>query len=157
MLTNFRREPIRSRKLLDSAKGQPCELRLPGFCQGGTEATVSCHVRDDSYGLGVKADDYSTFHGCSACNIAYDTGAWLGKISVEDMLRMVLRALQRTWRNRVERGFIRIDEDKPRPLAQRPTPPRKPKSERARVAQGRPLRGRSDWPKGRKIENRRDS
>lgn len=155
---NFRREPIRSRKLLDSAKGQPCDLQIPGICNHDPATTVSCHVRDESFGMGVKADDQSTFHGCSACHRFWDTGAYLGKMSEADMLRLVLRAIQRTMRNRIERGFMRIDLDKPKPLAERKTPLRKPKELRAKVGPSRSLEGRSNWPPkgGRKIEGRND-
>ncbi len=111
VLANFRHEPIRSRKLLDSAKGQPCEIRIPGGCNHDPETTVSCHVHDDSFGMAQKADDSSTFHGCAACHSFLDTGAWLGKFTEAQMLRMILRAILRTLRNRIDRGFLPVDRD----------------------------------------------
>lgn len=151
---NFKREPIRSRKLLDSAKGQPCTLEVPGVCNRDPATVVSCHVRDESFGMGVKADDQSSFHGCSACHAFWDTGSFIGRISEADMLRLVLRAIQRTTRNRIERGFMRIDLDQPKPFAERKTPPRKPKDLRTKIPVGKPLESRTDWPKGRKLESR---
>lgn len=152
--TNFRREPIRSRKLLDSAKGQPCTLCVPGVCNRDPATTVSCHVHDESFGMGVKADDQSTFHGCYACHVFWDTGAWIGVIPEAEMLRMIVRALLRTLRNRIERGFVRIDEDKP--SAPKAPKSRKPKELRTPVPSGRPLQSSSDWPKGRKLEGRNE-
>lgn len=124
-----RREPIRSRKLLDSARGQPCTLQFE-VCNSDTETTVSCHIHDETFGMAMKADDFDTVHGCHACHMYLDHG-WAGKISQAILLRHILRAVQRTNRNRRDRGLIVIQEDlKPRP---RETPPRKPKEQRAPI------------------------
>ena len=153
---NFRREPIRSRHLLDSAAGQPCTLEVPGVCNHDPSTVVSCHVHDETFGFGEKADDCSTFHGCYACHAWLDQGQWIGKMDEAAVLRLVLRAIQRTMRNRILRGVMAVKLDKPKPIAERKTPPRKPKEMRAKVGPSRPLEGRSNWPpKGsRKIQGR---
>lgn len=148
-LANFRRAPIRSRHLLDSAKGEPCTLCIPGICNRDPATTVSCHVHDETFGMSEKADDCSTFHGCSACHRYLDTGAWLGKMSEADMLKLILRAIQRTMRNRILRGFMAVKLDKPpKPKAAKPRPP---KAQRAKFGKGPPITNRSNWPKGRSL------
>lgn len=111
-LANFRREPIRSRKLLDSAKGQPCTLEFVGVCNHNPETTVSCHITDESFGMGMKADDSSTVHGCSACHMFLDHG-WAGRITETERLQHILRAILRTTRNRIDRGLMVVSQDAP--------------------------------------------
>lgn len=150
----FRRKPIRSRALLDSAKGAPCTMQVPGVCNRDWSTTVSAHLHDDGFGMAEKADDCSTAHLCSACHAWLDQGHWLGKVSEAEMLRLVLRALQRTLRYRIEHKFMRIDLDKEVTFHDRPVKPRKPKDERAKVPAGRKLEGQSNWPKGRRIPSK---
>lgn len=137
--TNLRQEPIRSRKLLDSARDQMCTLRIPGVCNRDPSTTVSCHVHDDIFGAARKADDTSTFFGCSSCHAFLDTGAWLGKFTEAQMLRMILRAVLRTQRARVLMGVIKIDLDRAGKPKSRTVKPRKPKAERQKIPAGRRL------------------
>lgn len=152
----FRREPIRSRKLLDSARGAECTMRVPGVCNCDWSTTVSAHIHDETFGMGEKADDCASVHACAACHAWLDQGLWLGTMSEADMLRLILRAMQRTVRDRILREIMRIDLDKPKPFAERKTTPRKPKDLRTKVGPSRPLESASNWPpKGsRKIQNR---
>lgn len=149
----FRREPIRSRKLLDSARDQPCTMQVPGVCNHDPSTTVSAHIHDETFGFGVKADDLSSVHACMACHNWLDRGEHLGKVDPADVLRIILRAMQRTLRNRIERGFIRIDLDPERKAAEKKTPPRKPKDLRTKIPVGKPLQSRSNWPTGRKLQS----
>ena len=137
--------PIRSRHLLDSAKGQPCDLRIPGVCNHDPETTVSCHVPDEAFGMGVKANDFATFHGCAACHQWLDRREWLGRMDREDVIWHVLRAFLRTLRNRIERGYLAIKLDAAKTLVVKP---RKP------PAQRKPIQQRNEWPVGRKIPTR---
>lgn len=144
--TNFRREPVRSRKLLDSARGSPCTMQVSGVCNHDWSTTVSAHLHDETFGFGEKADDCSSAHLCSACHAWLDQGLWLGRMSEADMLRLLLRALQRTTRDRVLREIMRVDLDKPKPFAERRSNERKPRDQRAPVGPGRPLQSGSNWP-----------
>lgn len=141
-----RREPIRSRSYLDGSRDQPCAFQIPGVCIGGTETTVACHLRDETFGMAEKADDTSTADGCRACHDAMD-GRSNVKLSREEWLFYAFRALQRTIRNRVERKIAIIKIDIPKRASDVPMKPRKPKSERA------PIKSRNEWPTGRKIQS----
>jgi len=154
MIANFRREPFRSRKLLDSARGQPCTLEFVGICSHDPETTISAHIHDESFGKGMKADDFSTVHACDRCHMFMDHG-WVGKMSVALLRWHIIRAMQRTIRNRVERDLIFIPQDAPTPSRAKPTPPRKPKEKRQPIhsrgfpEQSRPLRSRNNLRKER--------
>lgn len=66
-------EPRRNRRLLDLARGQPCLMRVPGVCQGGTETTVAAHSNMAAHGKGGarKADDIYSVWACAACHIGW--------------------------------------------------------------------------------------
>lgn len=149
MTLRQRLAPIRSRKLLDSARGQPCTLEFVGVCNHDPETTVSCHISDEQRGGGQKADDTNTVHGCSACHMFMDQGGWINRISQAVLRWHIIRAMQRTLRNRIERGLIVIPLDPERLAHVRPAKQRKPPEQREKIAQrDRP------WPAGRKLVSR---
>lgn len=142
-----RQEPIRSRAYLDGARGDSCKLRFPG-CTNDRETVVACHVHDRaSFGMGQKADDLSVIDGCHHCHSLLDLHAH--GMSRALLLEYLLRGLQETIRNRIERGILSVKLD--RPKAQKPAVKRKPKGQRAPVQQRE-----NAWPpKGsRKIPTR---
>lgn len=61
-----------SKKLRDSARGQPCAFRIPGVCCGDWETTVLCHDRRGHFGMGCKPDDFCAAFGCARCHAAMD-------------------------------------------------------------------------------------
>lgn len=124
-------EPIRSRRYLDGAKGEQCKLRFPG-CRNDRETVVACHVNDlTSFGMGQKADDFSVIDGCAYCHRLLDTRAH--GLSRALLLEYLLRGLQATLRNRIERGLLFLSQDTPKPLRARPVRPRP--EQRAKIAQ----------------------
>lgn len=149
----FRREPIRSRQLLDSANGQPCTMEVPGICNQDSSTVVSAHIRDETFGMAQKADDCSSVHACFCCHTWLDQAQWLGKMAEVEVLRIIIRAIQRTIRNRVLRGFIPIKMDPVKPAAERKIKPRKPKDQRTKVSPSKPLAGRSSLPTGRRLQS----
>ena len=142
-----RRIEIRSRKYLDGSKGQPCSLQITGVCNGDWSTTVAAHVRDETVGRAQKADDISVVDACAACHDCFD-GRHYAPLAKEEWLYYAVRGLQRTFRNRVERGIVIVPLDVERLSSERPLPPRKPKSER------QPIPQRKDpWPAGRKLQS----
>jgi hypothetical protein len=60
-------------KLTKLARGQPCEIRVPGICNHDPETTVACHFRLSGIsGIGLKAPSLFIAFGCSACHEAVD-------------------------------------------------------------------------------------
>ncbi|MCW5720755.1 MAG: DUF1364 family protein [Devosia sp.] len=151
MTAHFKLPPIRSRKVLDYARGQPCCFRFPGVCNGNWETTVSCHIHDRHRGMGTKASDISIIFGCSSCHdLADGRRPRPSNISEEDVLRTIIRGLQETWEALVHGRVINVPLDpEPPPMLERSIKPRKPKEQRAKIA------GASKWaPAGsRKIQS----
>ncbi|MEL5887598.1 nuclease domain-containing protein, partial [Listeria monocytogenes] len=60
----------RNPALLALAEGENCLLRVPKYCQGGTDSTVACHSNRlrDGKGKGIKAHDWAIAFGCSGCH-----------------------------------------------------------------------------------------
>jgi hypothetical protein len=148
MAENFRREPIRSRSYLDGAKDQTCVFEIPDVCVRGP--TVSCHLRDETFGMGQKADDTSSADGCPACHDAMDGRSIV--LSREEWLFYAFRALQRTIRRRIEQGLLKLKLDRQTPASEHRSKPRKPPEQRQAIPQRK-----DPWPKGhRPIQSRND-
>lgn len=146
MSISQRRVPIRSKAIRDAARGEQCTLQIFGCCVGGTETTVLCHLHDETFGRGQKADDTSAVFGCHGCHDEIDGRT--RKTAGQDLTWIKLRALQRTVRRLVELGIYPVRLDREKPLQARQTPPRKPKDQRAKVGPSRPL------PAGRKLQSK---
>lgn len=149
MTLHQRDEPIRSQKVLNSARGQTCAARFPGICNGNPETTVFAHLNGAAFGKGkgVKAHDILGFHSCSACHAYVDTGHGTKPILSEaELARYVLEAVATTLVRLFRAGLLFVPVDVAKPLHARPAKPRKPQAERKNIPQ------RADpWPKGRKI------
>ena len=130
----------RSRAYLDGARGESCKLRFVGVCNHDSETTVACHIQDTNFGMARKAHDFSVIDGCSACHMYLDHG-WVGKISETIRLRHIIRGLQETLLNRIERGIVTVKLDAITPHHAKPVKPRKPPAERSKIASRK-----TDWP-----------
>jgi hypothetical protein len=66
----------RNPKALSHARGQECQLQIPGVCNGNHETVVACHSNFHEHGKGKssKAHDYAIAYGCSACHAWLDAG-----------------------------------------------------------------------------------
>ena len=60
-------------KIRKSARGQECQVRLPGICNGNPETTVLAHYRMAGMcGMGIKPPDFMGAYACSACHDEID-------------------------------------------------------------------------------------
>ena len=61
-------------KITASAKGEDCQVRLPGICTYDPATTIWSHCRHASAGKGngIKAIDLAGAYACTACDAAYD-------------------------------------------------------------------------------------
>ena len=154
-----RRIVIRSRKYLDGSRGQPCTLQITGVCNGDWSTTVAAHVRDESFGMAQKADDISVVDACAACHDCFD-GRHYAPLSKEEWEFYARRGLQRTLRNRVERGIVIVPLDAERLSSERPAlkpkaerKPSRPIPHRPMQNNGRPIPQPADpWGKSRKAK-----
>lgn len=130
--------PIRSTKVLRSAKGQTCTARFPGICNGDPATTVFAHLNGHAFGkgMGIKAHDILGFHSCDGCHAYYDVGHGTKPIlSDAEQLQYVLQGVTETWVRLIRMGIVIVPMDAETSFHGRPTPPRKPKDERAEIAQ----------------------
>lgn len=137
MTLRQRREPIRSTKLRNAAKGEECTLQIFGVCLGGTETTVLAHIHDETFGRGQKADDTSACFACFGCHDEIDGRTH--RTNGADLTWYKLRALQRTIRRLVEKGVLVLQLDLPKPFAEKPVKRRLPPEKRKKIA------GRTEW------------
>jgi len=72
---------FRSRRLLDAARGQSCQIRIPGICNGNSETVVAAHSNQLMHGkgLGIKAHDCFAAWACSSCHAEIDQGSKLSR------------------------------------------------------------------------------
>lgn len=66
-----------SKKIRNSARGQQCQVRIPGVCNRNPETVVLAHVGKGS-GMGQKCDDIHATYACSACHDVIDNRTTLG-------------------------------------------------------------------------------
>lgn len=119
---------IRSQKVINTARGAPCALRLPGICNSNPETTVWAHLNGFGKGMGIKTHDILGFPACSSCHAAYDTGKDRSQYTGD-----ALRALCETLVALVLSGLVIVPRDPERLSSARPVPKRKPRDERAKV------------------------
>lgn len=74
-------------KLRDAARGQPCQIRIPGICNGDSETTVLAHYRLNTGGA-LKPHDLQGAHACSACHDVVD-----GRVRTDLYTRQELRLM----------------------------------------------------------------
>ncbi len=105
-----KREPIRSKKITDAARGQECTFNGP-TCNYDSSTVVFCHsnLSEDGKGMRQKADDIFGFFGCSACHDAYDGRGMFSKMWKDECGRDVFHsAMKKTWRILFDLGVFKI-------------------------------------------------
>jgi len=56
-----------------AAKGQECQIRVPGYCERTTDTVVLCHYRLAGLsGAGLKPPDWLGAYGCATCHAIVD-------------------------------------------------------------------------------------
>lgn len=105
---NLKRQPFRSRKLLDSARGEDCTMQIPGVCNHNPETTVAAHSNKGYHGkgMGQKADDCFIAYLCSECHAALD-----GQRGADSYLAAEYafdRARDKTLRRMLDKGVLKV-------------------------------------------------
>jgi hypothetical protein len=94
-----------SKKIRNSARGQNCQVRIPGVCNHNSETVILAHVGGGA-GMGQKCDDIHATYACSACHDVIDR-----RIPNGDPRLIKLRALEgmvRTQKLLLEQGLIEV-------------------------------------------------
>lgn len=89
-------------KLRQQARGKPCQVRLPGICDGGGETTVLAHYRLAGYcGVGMKPDDALGAWCCARCHDAVD-GRAKTQFTRDELRLMLAEGVMRTIAERMK-------------------------------------------------------
>jgi hypothetical protein len=91
------------------ARGQPCQVRLPG-CDGGGDTTVLAHYRSLSLGSGVALRPHSIFGAwaCFHCHNIIDARVFIHDHSREMVRLAHVEAVMRTQRKLIEMGALKV-------------------------------------------------
>jgi hypothetical protein len=94
-----------SKRLRDSARNQPCMVRLPGVCCHNPETTVLAHL--GGAGMGIKSND---MHGAFACNACHDQidGRTKRVFDLEYLKNAFYDGMVRTQAYWLQNGYITI-------------------------------------------------
>ena len=96
-------------KITESARGQECQIRLPGICSGNPETVVWCHANGlaSGRGIGLKANDLTGAYGCDACHDVYDRRVKTD-LSYEYVQVCFYEGHMRSLRILIEKGLVRV-------------------------------------------------
>ena len=86
------------------AKGQQCQIRIPGFCTWIDEESVLCHL--NGAGLGIKENNLIGAWGCSVCHSIVDRRMYISEFSDEEIEIMFYEGIFRTQRELIAMGII---------------------------------------------------
>lgn len=100
-------EPVRSRKLRESARDQPCTMRLPGYCDSGGETTVLAHAPFGGRGMARKGDDSHAIYACARCHDVLDGRVKAEEVPREELWECVIRGLAETHEIMRARGLVK--------------------------------------------------
>lgn len=92
-----------------SARGQDCQIRLEGICNGNPETTVFAHL--NGAGMGTKHIDIFGAYACSACHAVVDKLPTVNHCtSFEDAINLLKfhEGVFRTQKVLLEKGLITI-------------------------------------------------
>lgn len=96
-------------KLTDLARGEPCQVRIPGICNGNPETTVAAHYRLAGLcGVGMKPHAILCAHACSSCHDAIDGRTGTGDYTRAELRLAHAEAVMRTIDKLVREGRIEI-------------------------------------------------
>ena len=90
-----------------SARGQPCQIRIPGHCKpaADNETTVLCHINGG--GMAIK---HSSIHGAYGCNICHDAVDGRRRVgwSENQMKIWFLEGVIRTQQIMIDEGILKL-------------------------------------------------
>lgn len=97
----------RSKKLLQAAQGQECQVCIPDICNGNPETVVAAHSNQYAHGKGgqLKAHDIFVAWACSDCHREIDQGH---RFSYAEKVHYWQRGFERTLLACVEHGILRV-------------------------------------------------
>ena len=97
-------------KITESARGEPCLVRLPGVCNRNPETVVLAHYRLPGYcGTGIKPPDFMGAYACSNCHDICD-GRVKTDLDADEIQTAFAEGVMRTLVRLAEKGLIGAKE-----------------------------------------------
>ena len=93
-------------KYTKSARGQECQVRIPGVCNFNTETTVFAHLNGG--GMGMKHLDIHGAYACSNCHDALDGRDRKHGLSWLEREQLFFSAMVRTQQIMVKEGVLKL-------------------------------------------------
>lgn len=94
--------------LRDAARGMPCQVRIPGVCNGNTETTVLGHYRlSGTCGMGIKPPDLCGSWICSSCHDVTDGRAKSDDWEYGEIRHMHAEGCLRTLNELIKKGILK--------------------------------------------------
>ena len=97
---------MKQSKITKSARGQECQIRIPGYCNGNPETVVFCHLGGG--GMGYKSKDVHGAYGCSSCHEVVDKRVY-SKYSNNEIQLWFYEAVIRTQLILIDKGLINVN------------------------------------------------
>lgn len=94
-------------KIRQSAKGQYCQGRIPGYCNSNPETVVLAHRNGG--GMALKHPDWQGAYLCSGCHAFVDGGWARSNYTKVEMLMMFYEAIFRTQDTLLNNQLIEIN------------------------------------------------
>ena len=93
-------------KYTKAAKGQDCQVRIPGVCNRNPETVVFAHLNGG--GMGMKHSDIHGAYACSACHTWLDGGYVHDDIAPFVRSAMHLEGMLRTQKIMIQEGVLKL-------------------------------------------------
>jgi hypothetical protein len=95
---------VKSKKITDSARGEDCQVRIPGVCNFDPATTIASHLNGG--GMGTKHNNIFIAYCCSDCHNTVD---WAKKSNFSDteIKLMHHEGVVRTQYILLEKGLIK--------------------------------------------------
>lgn len=95
-------------KITESARGETCTIRIPGYCNGNSETTVFAHINGVRFGHGVgqKVNDLLGAYACSDCHDVVD-GRQRSNYTAKELKVMFYEGVFETQLKLIKNGLIK--------------------------------------------------
>lgn len=93
-----------SKKLRESARGQDCTVRIPGYCNYDKSTVVLAHLNGG--GMGTKKSDLFAAFACSSCHDVLDWRVKARQYTMDEIELMHREGVERTQQHWLDVGLV---------------------------------------------------
>ena len=97
-------------KITDSARGQDCQVRIPGVCSGDSSTVVWAHAigTASGKGIGMKSHDALGAYACQKCHDAYDRRIKPHGVLYHTVKECFYEGHMRSLRILIDKGLVKV-------------------------------------------------